>query len=42
MREGDGGGLEMTKVEARGGPPVSRQGATMALVADERCIVGKR
>jgi hypothetical protein len=22
MREGDGGGLEMTKVEARGGPPV--------------------
>jgi hypothetical protein len=42
MREGDGGGREATKVEARGGPPGSRQEAMPASVVDERYVVGKR
>ncbi len=42
MREGDGGGLEATKAEARGGPPGGRREAMTASVVDERCVVGRQ
>jgi len=42
MREGNGGGREMKKAEARGGLPVGSRKAVTALEAKERCVVAKR